>query len=79
MAKFNKECWSAADVRCPFYLSDDRTERSISCEGYSEKSELISRFKTVDRKDRHMGLYCVGSFEKCPVYKCTYGAKYADE
>ena len=79
MAKFNKECWTDADVRCPFYLADNRSERSIRCEGYSEQAQIISRFKSVEAKDRHMGIYCVGRFEQCPVYGCTYEAKYKDD
>lgn len=79
MAKFNKVCWTEADVRCPFYLGDDRRDRSIRCEGYSEQTQVLSRFKSLDAKDRHMGIYCVGRFERCPVYKCTYEAKYADD
>ena len=79
MAGYKKIMWSAADVRCPFYTSDSRAERCINCEGYSEGMELSNKFKSLERKDRHMGLYCVGRFEQCPVYKCVYGAKYADD
>lgn len=79
MAKFNKECWTAADVRCPFYLSDSRAERNLSCEGYGEQAKVTNIFRTVEQKDRHMGLYCVGRFERCPMYKCIYEAKYRDD
>ncbi len=79
MAGYKKIMWSAADVRCPFYVTDDRAAKSISCEGPCEGAELISRFRSLEKKNRYMGLYCVGRFENCPVYKCTYGAKYADD
>ena len=70
--------WTDADVRCPFYLSDDKNERSIRCEGYGKGVETVSRFPSALQQDRHMGRYCVGRFETCPVYRCTYGCKYAD-
>ena len=79
MAKFNKECWTAADVRCPFYLSDSRAERNLSCEGYGEQAKVTNIFRTVEQKDRHMGLYCVGRFERCPMYRRIYEAKYSDD
>ena len=79
MAKFKKECWSAADVRCPFYITDSRAERNLSCEGFAEQTRVTNSFKTIEQKDRHMGLYCVGRFERCPMYRCIYEAKYSDD
>ena len=70
--------WTDADVLCPFYISDDRAERSINCEGYGKGIDAISRFTSLALKNRHMGCYCAGRFEDCPVYRCTYANKYAD-
>ena len=70
--------WTDADVRCPFYIADDRRARSISCEGYDMGVEAVSRFRSLALKDQHMGDYCVKDFECCPVYRCTYRCKYAD-
>jgi len=78
MGTYKKLGWEAADVRCPFYVSDDRDERSICCEGYEKGVDTISRFRNLMLRERHMGNYCVGKFEKCPVYRCTYGCRYAD-
>ena len=78
MASFKKLCWTDADVKCPFYISDDREARSITCEGYSAGADVISRFHTLPQEQRHMGRFCVGRFEDCPVYRCTYGAKYEE-
>lgn len=75
---YKKEHWTASDVRCPFYISDDRTERCISCEGYGEGTVVRSRFKSLAQREKHMGAYCVGRYERCPMYRCTYGAKYDD-
>ena len=78
MGNYKKICWTEADVRCPFYISDDRAGRSICCEGYGRGIDAVSRFRSLRLKDRHMGCYCAGDFESCPVYRCTYACKYAD-
>ena len=78
MGAYRKEFWNDADVRCPFYISEDRQAKSVSCEGYSDGADLISRFRTLAQRERHMGVYCVSGFAQCPVYRCIYEAKYAD-
>ena len=78
MAEFKKIVWKDADVRCPFYLSGSKEERSIRCEGFETGMDTVSRFRSLSLKDKHMGSYCVGKFEDCPLYRCTYGCKYAD-
>ncbi len=78
MKNFKKIKWTDADVRCPFYISDDETGRSICCEGYDRGVDTVSRFRSLALKDRHMGRYCTGRFERCPVYGCTYDCKYRD-
>lgn len=78
MAKFKKICWTDADVKCPFYICDDRQQRTISCEGFAESTDTVSKFRTLALKERHMGIYCVERFENCPVYQCTYGCKYEE-
>ncbi len=78
MGNYKKQSWTDADVRCPFYVSDSRSARSICCEGYEKGVDAVSRFRSLTLRDRHMGRYCVGRFEDCPVYRCTYASKYAD-
>ena len=41
MSKYRKECWTDADVRCPFYISDERSARSITCEGCMEETMVV--------------------------------------
>ena len=79
MGSIKKISWTDADVRCPFYIEDNRAKRSICCEGYSLGVEAVSRFRSLALRDRHMGLYCTGRFEHCPVYNCTYDCKYRDK
>ena len=73
-----KEYWTKADVRCPFYITDDRSACTISCEGYSDHANVTSRFGSLAEREKHMGSYCAGRYERCPMYQCTYGAKYDD-
>ena len=78
MTSLKKICWTDADVRCPFYISDERSTCSIRCEGYDKGVDAISRFRSLGLREKHMGRYCAAQFERCPVYRCTYGCKYAD-
>ena len=75
---YRKEYWKESDVKCPFYISGDRDKRSLRCEGYAEGTSVTSSFKSLAAREKHMGSYCVGRYERCPMYQCTYGAKYDD-
>lgn len=78
MSKYRKECWTDADVRCPFYISDERSARSITCEGCMKETKATMSFRTLANRDGHMGRFCVGTYERCPVYRSVYQSKYAD-
>ena len=75
---YKKEMWSAADVRCPFYISNDQDSHSIKCEGYCDGASLVTRFRKLKDRENHMGNYCVGKFQNCPVFGFVYGEKYDD-
>jgi len=79
MGRRDKLCWRAADVRCPFYKSDSRELRSISCEGFAWGSTVQTRFKSLEDRERHMGRCCVNEYMDCPVYKSTYDSKYRED
>ena len=78
MSNNRKLCWTEADVRCPFYLKDDRETRTLSCEGFGPGIDTVSRFRSMKLMEKHMGQYCAREFEHCPVYSCTYNCKYRD-
>lgn len=78
MASSKKEHWTESDVLCPFYISGDRPARTLKCEGYSDGTSVISAFRSTEAREKHMGMFCVGRYERCPLYRCTYGAKYDD-
>ena len=79
MGSSRKLQWTDADVRCPFYITHAGSARSITCEGHSEGTELVSRFQTLRLQDRHMGICCAGRYEDCPVYRCVNQYRYGDE
>ena len=79
MAKFRKECWTDADVKCPFYIADDRHRRTIRCEGYAGESCTETQFPTLALRDRHMGVNCVQRYSCCPMYRLICQCKYAEE
>ena len=70
-----QESWKAADVKCPFYLRDSSS--TLECEGFDEGMIVTLSCPSKDKKNRHMGTYCVGRYEHCPVYKNTMD-KYAE-
>ena len=79
MGKIKKLCWTDADVKCPFYVADSRAARSISCEGYALGTDVVSRFRSLAARERHMGVYCVSRYEECPLYRCVYAGKYGEK
>ena len=78
MAKYRREQWTEADIRCPFYMSNDGDCRRLRCEGYTEMGMVVSCFRTMEQRERHIGTYCGGRFEKCPVYRMVYDEKYKE-
>lgn len=50
MGSYKKIGWTDADVRCPFYITDDRETRSISCEGFGKGVDAVSRFQTTSTR-----------------------------
>lgn len=79
MGSYKKLGWTAADVRCPFYISDSREARSINCEGFDQDSTVQTRFKNLALRERHMGCCCVTNYEDCPIYKSTFESKYRED
>jgi len=78
MRSYKSYNWDTAQVRCPFYMKHDKEQRQLRCEGCLENSALINAFRSVPQMGRHMGLYCAGRYEDCPVYMGIYAAKYND-
>lgn len=79
MATYRKLSWTEADMKCPFYIKDDRGTKSICCEGYETDSVTVTKFKTLGGRDRHMGIYCAARYEQCPMYKAVCRDKYGED
>lgn len=79
MASYKKLCWTQADVLCPFYKRDERENRSICCEGFDQGSLVTTKFRDLEHREKHMGSFCAGRYACCPIYKCTYDAKYRED
>ena len=78
MSSIRKELWSEADVQCPFFVSHDNTLRVISCEGYRTGIIVSSKFRSIYKKNMHLGEYCAGVYDRCPMYKFVCAEKYHD-
>ncbi len=52
---------------CPYYINETRT--SITCEGYIGGAECLTRFPTVDEKERFQAARCnsFGYVVTCPL------------
>ena len=57
-------------IRCPFYQRDDRS-RSITCEGVTDTSRLILRFRNRPDFLRQMEVFCCGRYSCCEVYRAA--------
>lgn len=71
MASRRKESYTEVDIKCPFYIDDNRKNRTITCEGYLDNMNITSRFTTLNERDKLMGVYCVCKYEQCPLYQLT--------
>lgn len=82
MGGYKKIQWSEYEIVCPFFVSKENgTYPFINCEGYKDNMNLVSRFRTIDEREKHVGTYCayIYRYNRCPVYKLIYNEKYSDE
>lgn len=75
---YKKELWTSADVRCPLYKSTDNVKRSISCEGFADRSKTTTEFPSIAMKNDHMGHFCISKYESCPIYSMVVETKYSN-
>lgn len=62
-----KEPWVAADVKCPFWITS--TKNSITCEGILPDFKDTISFYRMEQMKKHMGTYCAGQWQRCPLAK----------
>ena len=65
--------YSSADVKCPFYMTEDVMK--IHCEGLEKGSKTVLEFKNKRFKQMVKERYCEKDYEKCKLYQ-TLDRKY---
>lgn len=68
MPSRRKESYTEVDIKCPFYLNDNRKNASITCEGHCDNMDCVSKFTTLKERDKYIGVYCISKYERCPIH-----------
>lgn len=63
-------------VECPFYKLDDKF--NIFCEGVTDDSTIIIRFRFKKGRDQQMRIFCCDHYKNCEIYRMLMSAKYED-
>ncbi|MCI8589693.1 MAG: hypothetical protein HFE77_03160 [Clostridiales bacterium] len=66
--------WNAANVKCPFYISEGSTR--INCEGPSEQATFSTIFLRAADKKGCQSVYCNAAYQDCMIYKMLMNEKY---
>ena len=64
-------------AKCPFYQYDDG-KHNIICEGITDGSTLILKFRKKKDYDIQIDVFCCEHYKKCEVYRMLM-EKYEDE
>lgn len=57
-------------VQCPFFRKSDR-KKSVTCEGVTDTSRLILRFRSREELRRQMEVFCCARYSCCEVYRAA--------
>ena len=73
MAKVRKILFTANDVVCPLFYTEERKSASLSCEGAFEKTKIRLSFPGLLARNKHMARFCcrLDGYEKCPYFQAT--------
>lgn len=71
--------WKDADIRCPFFRTQNRSKRRVGCEGYLPRSTIIHTFRRQRDFDSHLTRFCAADYEQCPYYRALMKEKYDDK
>ena len=69
--------WRSADVKCPFYKSDDG-KQNIFCEGLIPNSSVVVRYRRKEDYLRQIDSVCCRNYESCRVNRMLMG-KYEEQ
>lgn len=68
--------YTSADVKCPFYLSDNPKTCHITCEGIPPGSTVKSHFSDKKAMQTQIGRRCAGDYKACPWARLLFDGKY---
>lgn len=66
-----KKGYSDVDIKCPFFVSENRQDRSITCEGFSDCVKTSCKFSSLKDRTDHIKRCCSdgNGYTFCPLYK----------
>ena len=68
--------WGKSNVLCPFYMSDNKQAKQITCEWILPFSSITTRFvNKSDYMNQLIGI-CGKDYKSCPVYRSLMEEKY---
>lgn len=71
--------YSAGYAVCPFYVTDSREKKNITCEGLTDDNYLKLSFgKNPNARDRYKAKHCEAAYESCLIYQMLM-RKYEEE
>ena len=73
------DSWKKADMRCPFFRTQNSAARRIGCEGYFHGSTIDHTFQRQRSFEKHLSQFCAGRYRDCPYFKALMKRKYDDK
>lgn len=70
--------WKDADMRCPFFRTQNSQARRIGCEGLLPRSTIIHTFLRQGEYNAFLSQYCAAHYRQCPYYRILMKEKYED-
>lgn len=68
--------WKNADMRCPFFRTQNSQARRVGCEGLLPRSTISHTFQRQREFDAFLSQFCAGRYQQCPYYKTLLKEKY---
>ena len=70
--------YSSADVKCPFYVSDDPKTCKLTCEGVPPGSTIACHFLNGKAMRVQIRKYCACDYQLCPWARLLFKGKYGE-
>lgn len=63
-------------IICPFYVRNENSRASVTCEGHTDKNRNVMRFTNLKERSAYMNEYCAADYRFCEIYRLVYACKY---